>query len=525
VSAFFPPGGGRAADAEQRPFVSRAWAWLRADAPGTRDHVLTRELFLRLLGLVYLFAFWSLWPQILGLVGHDGILPARDYLTGVRAFTGADRYWNVPTLAWLSASDGFLRFLCGGGILLSLLLVAGVLPGVTLALLWVFYLSLVTVGQDFLSYQWDALLLETGFLAIFLAPARVLPRRHAEAPPSRLVLWLLRLLLFRLMFFSGVVKLASGDPAWRSLTALAYHYHTQPIPTPLAWYADHLPMAVHEMSAAVMLMIELLVPWLIFGPRRLRHAAFVPFAALQLGIAATGNYGSFNLLTIVLCTVLLDDLLLRRLTPARHRPRLRPTDALPAPHRFRRWVVVPVGAVILCVSAAESLEGFAPEGFVPRPVRRLEVLLYAPHIVNTYGLFAVMTTTRPEIVVEGSEDGRTWKTYEFRYKAGDVRRPPPWVAPHLPRLDWQMWFAALGGPGGAPWFESFVQRLLEGSPSVTGLLARNPFPHRPPRYVRATLYDYRFTIPAEARRTGAWWTRREIGPYFPEATLGPASDE
>jgi hypothetical protein len=323
-----------------------------------------------------------------------------------------------------------------------------------------------------------------------------------------------RWLLFRLMFGSGVVKLRSGDAAWRSLTALEYHYETQPLPTWLGFYAHHLPADVHLASAAFMFVIELALPWLIWLPGRWRRPPLVAFVAFQILIAMTGNYAFFNLLTIAFCVFLADAGLL----PPRWRPT--PADAATGPPPatlFGAWpraLLAPFVAVLAVVSAVQFTEATLGVRLPwPSPALWLARAVSPLRSVNSYGLFAVMTTTRPEIVVEGSDDGETWRAYEFRYKPGDPYRRPGFVAPHQPRLDWQMWFAALGTCGQSPWLRSLFQRLREGSPPVASLLAGNPFPDRPPRYVRALLYDYRFSDLATHRRTGEWWQRRLEGEF------------
>jgi hypothetical protein len=474
-------------------------------------------VFGRLLGIVYFLAFWSLGRQVVGLIGHDGILPAHIYMDSARAWAsaeqiGIDRYHLLPTLCWISTSDAFLEGLCAGGAVLASLLIAGVAPPVVLLLLWLTYLSLSVVGQDFLSFQWDALLLETGFLAIFIVPAAGRERFRDAADPPRLGVWLLLWLLFRLMFGSGAVKLASGDPTWRNLTALTFHYETQPIPTPVSWYAHHLPVWLHKASTAAVLGTELLVPVLILGRRRLRALACVLLVGLQMLIALTGNYGFFNLLAASLCVFLLDDQALARFV------RAPPVHATPT-SRLRRGVLIAVAVVTLPTSALEFTRGLGVDIMGWPPVTAIAALVSPFRSVNSYGLFANMTTIRPEIIVEGSDDGVQWKTYDFKYKAGDLKRRPPWVAPHQPRLDWQMWFAALGRYETERWFQSFCARLLEGSPEVLGLLERNPFPVRPPRYVRAVLHRYRFSEASARRDAGVWWTDERLGDYSPVLSL------
>jgi hypothetical protein len=493
-------------------------------------------LFLRLLGLAYLAAFGSLLIQAPGLIGRDGILPAQAFLTAVGRYAdagqlGLERFHLVPTVLWLGAGDRAILSLCAAGIALAALLVAGIGPLVVLPLLWLDYLSLTVVSGEFLSYQWDALLLEAGLLAIVFAPATWRERWGQRQDPPRVGRWLLWWLLFRLMFGSGIVKLASGDPTWHGLTSLTFHYETQPIPTPLAWYAHQLPFWFHRASTAAVLGVELVVPWFVFAPGRLRHAGSALLIALQALIALTGNYAFFNILTIALCITLLDDDLFGRLFGplARSARSAAPSPETGAPSppsvclRWRQWAPAACALLTVPVSAVTIAEqaGLEPPGAsLVRPVRDV---LSPFRSINPYGLFAVMTTTRPEIIVEGSDDGVAWRPYEFKYKAGDVRRRPPFVAPHQPRLDWQMWFAALGQFDREEWFQRFCLRLLEGSPAVLRLLASNPFPDRPPRMVRGTLYQYHFAGAAASRKAGVWWVREPLGAYSPPLSLPEGS--
>ena len=478
-------------------------------------------LFLRLLGVVYFFAFLSLATQIVGLVGQHGILPAGELLTNVTARMGAERYWFFPTLAWLSASDAALRMTAVGGVIGSILLVVDIAPMPVLTLLWLLFLSLVTVGQDFLGFQWDSLLLEAGFLAILLAPWRPGPRGAPKTAPPRMARWLLWFLLFRLMFSSGVVKLASGDVTWRSLTALEFHYYTQPLPTPIAWYAHLLPVWFQHASVVFLFFIEIGVPFLILAPRVWRHVGAGLLLLLQALIALTGNYAYFNLLTIALCVLLFDDAFLSKFFPPPLAERVRCSSPPARRFRLRRWLTAPIALVIFIAGLLHLADVFSVS-WVPAPAFQLLSDLEPVRLVNGYGLFAVMTTTRPEIIIEGSDDGEMWRAYEFKYKPGDLRRAPRWVEPFQPRLDWQMWFAALGDYRNSPWFSHLLFQLLKGSPDVLGLLQRNPFPQAPPKYIRALLYDYQFTTWSERRATGNWWNRRLLGEYFPAVSLKSA---
>jgi len=446
-------------------------------------------LFLKALGAIYLIAFVSFGVQADGLIGAQGVLPIANYLRGMHEALGARAFWYAPTVFWVSSSDAALRAAWISGAALAVILMLGFLRRVCLGALLILYLSISTAGQDFWSFQWDILLTEAGFLAIF-----------ADESPGRI--WLFRWLLFRLMFMSGLVKLLSGDPAWRDLSALSYHYETQPLPTPIAWYMYQLPAWFQKASTVFVLLVELLVPFLILGPLKPRRVAAGLFIGLQVLILLTGNYTFFNLLAIALCVFLFRD------RPAR--------DAQPET-RAHRTVTMALMVFVLTTSGLQFLEMFRVP--LPAPARTYLVWISPLRLINSYGLFAVMTTTRPEIVVEGSNDGANWAPYEFRYKPGDVKRAPPWVAPYQPRLDWQMWFAALGNAEENRWFYNFAARLMQGSAPVLGLLRHNPFPGGPPRYIRAVVYDYKFTGFAERRRSGAWWRREEKGAYLPAISL------
>ncbi len=397
--------------------------------------------------------------------------------------------------------------------MLSVLLIAGIAPVLCLILLGAAYLSLAIAGQTFLSFQWDILLLETGFLAIFFAPWRWWPGRDRSAPISRPALFLLQFLLFKLMLMSGVVKLTSGDPSWWNLTALDYHYWTQPLPTVLGWWADKSPEWIKHFSTAAVLVIEVIVPLLIWFPRRLRLLGCGLLVFLQIVIGLTGNYAFFNLLTVALCLLLIDDIAW---------PGARSLTNPVPPSPGRSWSVWPAVVVIIVtmpLNAFLIFNGFKPEAQWPRTIESLYNLVAPFRIVNGYGLFRVMTKERSEIIIEGSADGIEWKPYEFKWKPGALDRMPAFVEPHQPRLDWQMWFAALGDVRQNPWFFGLAFRLLENSPDVVRLLGKNPFPDKPPRYLRAELYRYRFSTLAEHRRTGDWWRRQDGRTYLPPVSL------
>jgi lipase maturation factor 1 len=482
--------------------------WLVGATPGGSTYVVTKWVFLRTLGVIYLIAFASFWVQLKGLIGPHGILPAYDFLQLVRQSTGPERYRLAPTLFWLRADGTALALGCALGVVCSLLVVVNVWPTANLLLCWALYLSLATVGGTFMAYQWDVLLLETGLLALLFAPRGTAPA---------LTLFLLWWLLFRLTFESGIVKLNSGDPTWRNLTALDFHFWTQPLPTWTAWYANLLPAWCKKGMVLATYLFEIGFPFMIFGPRPLRLIGVVGIVFFQLTILATGNYNFFNLLTIALALLVVDDVLWTRILPARLQ-RFVPEGTAP-PSLPVAAVVMVVGLFTFTLATAKLWSTVfhrrSPPAWLVRPIVWTEPF----RSINSYGLFRVMTTERPEIVIEGSDDGLLWKAYEFRWKPGDLARRPRFVEPHQPRLDWQMWFAALSSYEYVPWFRAFLAKLLEGSPDVLKLLRSNPFRDRPPRYVRALLFQYRFTTAAERDATGAWWSRQLVGPYSPTLSL------
>ena len=487
-------------------------------------YFVARNVFLRILGLIYLIAFLSLWIQIDGLIGDHGILPVARFLPAVKAEYGTRAIFALPTLCWFNSSNVALNCLSAIGAIASLVLILGGVPVIALIISFCAYLSLAIAGQTFLSFQWDILLLETGFLAIFFAPPkwRMTRARHPEI--SAVALFLLKFLLFKLMFMSGVVKLTSGDDCWWNLTALDYHYWTQPLPTSIAWWADKNPEWFKKFSVAFCLLVEIVVPFFIWAPRRLRLGAATLLVTLQIAIALTGNYCFFNLLTVALCLLLLDDDVWRRRRGALQNSMSRAggTGAVVSAGsllKLSRVAALAVLIITLPLNLWLSYSAIRPEAEWPASLATVYSYLEPFRIVNSYGLFRVMTRQRPEIEVEGSADGIDWAVYDFKWKPGDVKRAPTWCAPHQPRLDWQMWFAALGGRRQEMWFGNFVLRLLQNEPAVTHLLAQNPFPEKAPKYIRARLFQYEFTSRAEHRATGAWWKRREVGEYLPEASL------
>jgi len=489
--------------AAHRPAFYRVSVLLWGRNPDPPHYDLVSFLFLRLFGLIYLSAFVSFAVQAEGLIASHGILPIADLVDAIASHYGPERFFLMPMVFWLDTSDFAIQAVCWAGAGLSMLLVFNLLPRLSLFLLYLLYLSLFYAGQTFMNFQWDTFLLETGFIALLLS--------FATTPG----IWLLRWLLFRFIFMSGVVKLLSGDPNWWNLSALSYHFLTQPLPTPLAWYAAQLSPSVLKFTTGGMFFIELVLPFLIFSPRQLRFFAAFGILLLQSCILITGNYNWFNLQTMLLCLPLFDDSAIQRVLPRSFAPlrSIHGEDKTPR----RPVAILVVSALALLIVFCSVVEMDARFGGSPPAVAQaIDHFVEPLHITSPYGLFAVMTTERDEIIIEGSYDGVEWREYEFRYNPGNIAREPRWNVPHQPRLDWQMWFAALQDPRRLLWFSRFIQRLRRNEPAVMALLEKNPFPGKPPVYVRALLYDYSYANCNE-KGEGVWWKRKLLGLYFPRS--------
>ena len=478
------------------------------------DYWLTRFAFLRMLGLVYTVAFAIVVEQWGALLGSHGLLPAATFLdeAGQLYGHGAGAFLRLPTLFWLGSSDAVFRASGLLGLALSLGLLLGLANVPMLALLWLLYLSFVHVGQIFYGYGWDILLLETGFLAIFLVPAARPWPFVRESPPSRTVIVLLRWLTLRLMLGAGLIKLR-GDPCWRDLSCLVFHYETQPNPNPLSWYFHQLPVWFHQLEVLVNHVVELVAPLFVFGPRRLRLLAGGSIIGFQILLILSGNLSFLNWLTITVAIGCLDDGVLRPLVPRRWLDRLDAHVSGAKEGTARRIVgyALAAGVAVLSVNPALNLLSSRQQmnaGFDPFD------------IVNTYGAFGSVTRQRFEIVLEGTADDpeapdARWIEVPFECKPGALARRPCWISPYHYRLDWQMWFLAMPGAGTDAWFLRLVAKLLAGDPETRRLLAPGPFEVTPPRAIRARYYEYRFTRWGERRD---WWERRRVGEYLPPLT-------
>lgn len=481
-------------------------------------------IFPRTAGLVFFCAFLSLWAQIDGLAGSRGILPVAEQLAAVRAEHGPSAIAQMPSLLWLGAGDASLHFWLAVGAAASLALAAGLAPAASAFAVWLCYLTFAAAIPVFMDFQWDALLLETALLVVFYVPWRGRLERGACAPPrlGRLLVWWL---LFRLMFESGAVKLrgfdAAGRNAWLDGTALDFHYFTQPIPAWTSWWAAQLPHRFQAACIAAVFFIQLVLPLAIVGPRRLRMTAFWGFVGLMILILLSGNYGFFNLLALALCVSLVDD----ASWPAPLRRLLGNSGAARPPgpaQKLQRLVLPWFASAALFATTLQLLlvlHAVPAERAIPllRPILPLRS-------ANSYGLFSVMTTERPEITVETSTDGRTWVPVAFRYKMSADDNALPLFPPHMPRLDWQMWFAALEfrTSGRLPgWIGPFLARLQEQSPLVLRLIENTDPPGPAPRFFRIKLDLLDFTRLGAAEARTRTWQARPLSEYTIEGSLRP----
>lgn len=452
-----------------------------------------------LLGVIYFFAYGALIFQIKGLIGSNGILPLSQFLQLASKAFGSKKYYHLPTLFWFNSSNKALITLLIGGIVCSIFLMLNFSPPLFLALLFLIQLSILAVGQDFLAFGWEQFLLEITFNAFFLSLFPI---------PNPLIWISLNLLLFRFYFQAGISKILSKDQTWKTLSALKYHYQTQPIPNTIAWYAHQMPFWFHKLSAAVMFLIEILVPFGIFGPAEVRLITFILFFSLQFFIWFTGNFSYLNYLTLFFSVILISNPYFELI----HIQIL--INEVPSMPLQNSLIDLVGGALILfqCISLRHYLK--------PHPTLKKMLDWIAPfHIVNRYGIFAVMTTKRLEVVIEGSSDGVHWDEYLFKFKPSEIDRRPRRVSPYQPRLDWMAWFLAFKKFENQLWFQRFLIHLLIGTPCVLKLLRYNPFQEKPPRYIRALLYEYEFTDSKTKQKTGCWWQRKLIGSYSPNLQL------
>ena len=502
--------------------------WLFDSERGAVDRLIPRWLFLRALAGIYFSAFYSLVFQIRGLIGPQGILPANEYLQAVAHSLGRSRgLWYAPTVLWLSSGPHMLTTICWVGMAASVLLLLNLWPRGMLLICFVCFLSFVAAAQDFSGYQSDGMLLEAGFISLFFAPSGFRPGFGHAVPPSRASLFLLQWEWFRIYFESGVAKIAGGDPQWRNLTAMDEYYQNGPLPTWIGWYLQHLPHWFHASTAFATLALELGLVWMLFLPRRWRIVCFLIVTPWELGVILTANYTFLNYLVLTLGVLLLDDPCLLRFSDRWKKSFIPAATAAPSGRQIledsprpSKIAKLSLTAVMLSwifyATMAEMLWMFFQLPLPAAPVVALEPF----RVANRYGLFGIMTRGRYEIEFQGSDDGKTWIAYPFRYKPQDPSKPPGIYAPYQPRFDWNLWFASLGTWREYPIVPRTELRLLANSADVLNLFAGNPFPQHPPRQVRAVMWQYWFTTLSEKRTPGLWWRRQFLGLYAPTLERG-----
>jgi hypothetical protein len=468
------------------------------------DMWLARFVVTRGLALVYICAFLNVAEQFRPLLGEHGLMP-------VPRLVRRASFRQAPSLFHLHYSDRLLGVVAWSGVALAAASLAGLtdrepawLSMLVWLALWVLYLSVLNVGQTFYGFGWESLLLEAGFLAVFLGPSPL-------APPV-VTMWLLRWLVFRLEFGAGLIKLR-GDPCWRNLSCLDYHHETQPMPNPLSWYFHHLPRRLHRVEVLGNHLAQLVVPFGLFAPQPVADIAGTIIVATQAWLVLSGNFSWLNVLTIALAMSAFDTSWLHHVVPVAPPQHL---DAAPV------WFE----AAVLALAVLVGVASWWPVSNMASRRQRMNMSFNRLHLVNSYGAFGSVTRVRNEVVVEGTDavqlDARAeWRAYEFKGKPGDLRRRPPQVAPYHLRLDWLMWFAALSPMYAEGWFVPLAVKLLQGDRATLGLLRRNgnPFPDAAPRWIRARLYRYRFTTRQERRDTGAWWARELVGDYLQPIAL------
>jgi hypothetical protein len=496
----------------ERPWARLARTWLGPDErkPG---YLWARWLFLRALGLWFFSAFYSLAFQIRGLVGPDGITPARAYLELVRrAYPSLARFWYAPTLFWISPGKAMCTIIVAGGIVASSALVLDLFPRAAIAACVVFFLSFVASTEVFSSYQSDGMLLEAGFLSLFFAPPGLRPGLGAASPPSKISLFLLRWEWFRIYFESGIVKLASGDTEWRDFTAMDHYYEYGPLPTWLGWHAQHLPHGFHAATVGFTLGTELILVWAMFLPRRFKLALFCIVTPMQIGIILTANYAFLNYIVLSLGVLLVDDGWLSRVKL------VVPDVPVKTTAPWRQWASGAMFAWLFYASIVVFVFSRRTSELLVFPSELLEPFRFAPR----YGLFAVMTRTRTEIEFQGSlDDGKTWKPYPFRYKPQELNAAPGIYAPYQPRFEWNLWFASLSGWMNDEWVIETQILLAQGDADVLRLFQKDPYDGVHPTRERTAYWQYWFSTSEEKRATGAWWKRQYLGTYSPTVVREP----
>ncbi|MGB7022631.1 MAG: lipase maturation factor family protein [Candidatus Acidiferrales bacterium] len=541
--------------------------WFLGPESGAYGHLGPRWIFLRALGIIFFSAFYSLVFQAKGLIGPNGILPANVYINAIgHSVHGLERLWFAPSLFWFNSTDRALVTVCWIGMVAAILLFLNFWPRAMTAICFLCFLSFIATLQDFANYQSDGMLLAAGFLCLFFAPRGLRPRWGELSPPSRACLWLLLWEWFRIYFESGMAKILGGDPEWRHLTAMYEYYQNGPLPTWIGWYVQHAPQWFHWLTALATLVMELGIVLMLFLPRRFRLICFFIVTPWEIGVILTANYAFLNYLVLALGFLLLDDQFLVRIAPRNWFPKYHVMVAMRAEDNAEESAVEFEKPVSLLAAPESKPQGIAPpapsDSVRPdtRQARRIFVfvrmtiagicfiwILYATstqlawmlfpgsplpqwpvqaidpfRVANQYGLFGSMTRGRYEIEFQGSIDaGATWTAYPFRYKPQALEEAPRIYAPYQPRFDWNLWFASLGSWRQYQFVVGTEEALLDNSPEVLSLFARDPFPNSPPQEIRAVIWQYWFTSLDVKRQTGDWWTRKLLGLYAPTLIREP----
>ncbi len=475
-----------------------------------RSYWLTRFMILRLLGVIYAVAFLVAINQILPLIGSNGLLPVNIYLHRITEAVGSAGagFMRLPSIFWFGHSDNTLLIFAWIGFALSLVVIAGYANVPILFILWFLYMSFVHVGQEWYGYGWEIQLTETGFLAIFLCPlwdARPFPKR---TPPFPIIV-LFRWLIFRIMLGAGLIKFR-GDEIWRNGTALYYHFETQPLPGPLSRWFHFLPRAFLKAGVWFNWLAELAAPFFVFRPRIARLIAGVVIVLFQITIILSGNLSFLNWLTIVPAFACFDDDFWTAILPKTlvKKAELAKKNAVESKGmNTAAWIVTSL-VVLLSVQPAFNL-------FSPLQVMNTS---YDPfELVNTYGAFGWVGKERMNIIFEGTmdenpTDSANWKPYIYKGLPVKLDKMPPQIAPYQLRLDWQMWFAAMSTPEEYPWVYNLIWKLLHNEKNALSLFASNPFPQKPPKFIRAVLYKYSFAKPGNPQHLR--WNRDKLGAWI-----------
>ena len=471
-------------------------------------YFLTRFVLLRILGFVYFFAFLSLALQVIPLMGQNGLLPANNFLATFRLDNSLGAFFRFPTIFWFNVTDPFLLLLAWLGVILSLIVLIGFANAPIMFLLWIIYMSFVNIGQVFYSYGWEIQLIETGFLAIFLCPLWD-PRPFPRYKPPKQVIWLFRWLAFRIYLGAGLIKIR-GDPCWRDLTCLYYHYGTQPIPNPLSPYFHFMPKFFHRNGVLLNHLAEIIAPFFVFWPGILRNIAGIIMVSFQFILILSGNLSFLNWLTIVPVIACFDDSFFKKILPKWIVKKSEFAHEKQKTYRWQPYISWSLAILIAMFSIPVVQNLLSPHQYMNTSFTRIP-------LVNTYGAFGSIGKERYELILEGTQDESItektlWKEYEFKAKPGNIYRNLPIIAPYQPRIDWQIWFAAMERPEQNPWLIHMIWKLLDNDKNTLSLIANNPFPDRPPKYIRVEFYKYQFAEPGNYERTV--WKRTYVGEWL-----------